>query len=95
MNHLEQNSTVFEEKARQTAAFIITTKLQCEQLIEDIKQMNDWLKSIDQQLNKYLVINLSTADEKVEAAKRMRVSFSIENRGKGSVFAEILGDFFF
>jgi hypothetical protein len=36
--------------------------------------MNDWLKLTDQQLNKYLMINLSTAEEKNDAAKRMLVS---------------------
>jgi hypothetical protein len=58
----------------QTFTFITTIKFECEQLITDIKQINDWLKLTDQQLNKYLVINLSTAEEKNDAAKKMLVS---------------------
>ncbi|CAF4965383.1 unnamed protein product, partial [Rotaria sp. Silwood1] len=64
LNHLEQNSSLLQEKAMQTFTFITTIKFECEQLITDIKQMNDWLKLTDQQLNKYLIINLSTAEEK-------------------------------
>ncbi|CAF5039947.1 unnamed protein product, partial [Rotaria sp. Silwood1] len=71
LNHLEQNSSLLQEKAMQTFTFITTIKFECEQLITDIKQMNDWLKLTDQQLNKYLIINLSTAEEKNDAAKRM------------------------
>jgi hypothetical protein len=58
----------------QTFTYITTIKFDCEQLINDIKQLNDWLKLIDQQLNKYLVINLNTADEKNDAAKIMLVN---------------------
>jgi hypothetical protein len=36
--------------------------------------MVDWLKVSDQQLSKHLVINLSTADEKNDAAKKMLVN---------------------
>jgi hypothetical protein len=42
--------------------------------------MKDWLKLTEQQLNKYLVINLCTAEEKNEAANRMLVSFVIEEQ---------------
>jgi hypothetical protein len=58
----------------QTFTFITTIKFECEQLIADIKQLNDWLKLSDQQLNKYLVINLNTADDKNDAAKKMLVN---------------------
>jgi len=58
----------------QTFTFITTIKFECDLLIIDIKQLNDWLKLTDQQLNKYLVINLNTADEKHDAAKKMLVN---------------------
>ncbi|CAM4782634.1 unnamed protein product, partial [Rotaria magnacalcarata] len=71
LQHLEQDSSLLQEKAMQTFTYITTIKFECEQLVADIKQMNDWLKLTDQQLNKYLIINLSTAEEKNDAAKRM------------------------
>lgn len=58
----------------QTFNYITTVKFECEQLITDIKQLNDWLKLTDQQLNKYLILNLNTADEKNDAAKKMLVN---------------------
>ncbi len=91
LNHLEQNSTVLEEKVRQTVAFIAKTKFECEQLIADIKHMKDWLKLTEQQLNKYLVINLSTAEEKNEAANRMLVSFVIEEQRIRKELSLLLG----
>jgi hypothetical protein len=72
--HLEENSTRLQEKSMQTFTFINGIKFECEQLINDIKQMVDWLKVSDQQLSKHLVINLSTADEKNDAAKKMLVN---------------------
>lgn len=72
--HLEQNSALLQEKSMQSFTFITTIKFECEQLVTEIKQMNDWLKLTDQQINKYLIINLSTAEEKSDAAKRMLVS---------------------
>ncbi len=91
LNHLEQNSTVLEEKVRQTVAFIAKTKFECEQLIADIKHMKDWLKLTEQQLNKYLVINLSTAEEKNEAANRMLVSFVIQEQRIRKELSFLLG----
>jgi hypothetical protein len=58
----------------QTFTLISTIKFECEQLISDMKQLNDWLKISDHQLNKFLVINLNTADEKNDAAKKMLVN---------------------
>jgi hypothetical protein len=58
----------------QTFTYITTIRFECEQLVTEIKQINDWLRLTDQQLNKYLVINLSTAEEKNDAAKKMLVS---------------------
>ncbi len=74
LHHLEQNSSRLQEKSMQTFTFISGIKFECEQLINDIKQLNDWLKTSDQQLSKHLVINLSTADEKNDAAKKMLVN---------------------
>ncbi|CAF3804026.1 unnamed protein product [Adineta steineri] len=71
LNHLEENLSNLQDRATQTVTFITSIKLQCEQIIADIKQMNDWLKLTDQQLNKYLVINLNTAEDKNDAAKRL------------------------
>ena len=72
--HLEQNSSLLQEKSMQTYTYATTIKFECEQLITDIKQMNDWLKLTDQHINKYLTINLNTAEEKNDAAKKMLVS---------------------
>lgn len=71
---MEKDSSILQEKSMQTFTFITTIKFDCEQLITDIKQLNDWLKLSDQQINKYLIINLGTADEKNDAAKKMLVS---------------------
>ena len=74
LKHLEEKLSNLQEKAQKTFKVISTLKSECDQLIGDVKQMNDWLKLTDQQLNKYLVVNLSTAEEKKEAAKRILVS---------------------
>jgi hypothetical protein len=74
LDHLQQNLTTLHNKAKQSMAFITVIKVEREQLIVDVKQMNDWLRLTDQQLNKYSVANLSTAEDKKEAAKRITVS---------------------
>ena len=53
-------------------------KHECEQLTNDIKQVHDWLKSTEQQLNKYVLSNLNTADEKNEATKKLLVKIDEE-----------------
>ena len=87
LHHLEQNSSRLQEKSMQTFTLINGIKFECEQLMSDIKQLNDWLKMSDQQLSKHLVMNLSTADEKNEAAKKMLVS------GIGTRFWDLIGWF--
>lgn len=60
----------------QTFMLMNTMKHECEQLTSDIKQVSDWLKSTDQQLNKYLLNNLNTADEKNDAVKKLLVKMN-------------------
>ena len=73
LHHLEIHSANLQEKSHQTFTQMTNMKHECEQLTSDIKQIYDWLKATDQQLNRFLLENLNTADEKNDAVKKLLV----------------------
>lgn len=79
LHHLEIHSGNLQEKSHQTFTQMTNMKHECEQLTSDIKQIHDWLKTTDQQLNRFLLENLNTADEKNEAVKKLLVRNTMRN----------------
>jgi Zn-dependent oligopeptidase len=76
LNDMERVSFVLNENAVQTCTTIETIRNKCEQLIIEMKRMSQWLKLAEQLYNRCLPTNLSTANEKSDAARQLHVTDS-------------------
>lgn len=72
--HFEQSSAILQERSLQSFTSINNLKFDCEQILSEMKKLNDWFKQLEQQFNRTLPIHLSSAEEKFDAAKKMLVS---------------------
>ena len=83
LNHFEENVRLLHERSLQTLTSLNNLKFDCEQILLDLKQMNEWLKTTEQQLNRYLPMHLHSQEEKSDASKRLLVSFLSHDESEG------------
>ena len=74
MDQLVENSTNLQEKVNTSLASIVRIKIDCEQFLDQMKLVDEWLKLTEQQLNRCSPMNLNSAEEKSDASKKLLVS---------------------
>lgn len=76
LNYFEENSRILHDKSLEILTTLNNFKFDCEQIFLDAKKLSEWTKSVEQELNRFLPMNLNSAEEKSSAAKKLLVNFS-------------------